>query len=201
MTARLDGKRVAILATDGFEQAELFTPRDALREAGADVDLISLKIGEIQGFDHITPDKRAAVDLSLDQADAEDYDALVLPGGANNPDRLRIEPKALDFVRAFAKARKPMGVICHAPWILINAGVAEGRKLTSYKTIRQDLKNAGAEVVDEEVVVDGNLITSRQPSDLPAFCEKLIEAIAEGPQDRIGGRSDRIADEAGAAAP
>jgi protease I len=201
MTARLDGKRVAILATHGFEQAELFTPRDALRDAGAEVDLISLTTGEIQGFEHLTPAKKAAVDLSLDQADPEDYDALVLPGGANNPDRLRIEQKALDFVRAFADANKPMGVICHAPWILINTGIADGRRLTSYKTIRQDLKNAGANVVDEEVVVDGNLITSRQPSDLPAFCEKVIDAIAEGPQDRAGGRMDRIADEAGAAAP
>lgn len=202
MTERLDGKRVAILATDGFEQAELFTPRDALREAGADVDLISLQRGEIQGFDHITPDKRAAVDLSLDQADPEDYDALVLPGGANNPDRLRIERKALDFVRAFADANKPMGVICHAPWILIDAGIAEGRKLTSYKTIRTDLKNAGAEVVDDAVVIDGNLITSRQPSDLPAFCAALIAAIAGGSnEDRDAPRDDRTADRAGIAAP
>jgi protease I len=199
---RLDGKRVAILATDGFEQPELFAPRDALREAGARVDLISLKTGEIQGFDHLTPDKKATVDLSLDQAEPDDYDALVLPGGANNPDRLRIEPKALAFVRAFFDAGKIVGAICHAPWILINAGVADGRKLTSYKTIRLDLKNAGADVVDEEVVVDGNLITSRQPSDLPAFCAKLIEAIADGPQgSRSASRDDRTSDQASAAAP
>ncbi|HEY3815155.1 MAG TPA: type 1 glutamine amidotransferase domain-containing protein [Caulobacteraceae bacterium] len=202
MTERLDGKRVALLATDGFEQAELFTPRDALRDAGAQVDLISLKLGEIQGFDHLTPDKKAAVDLTLDQAEPDDYDALVLPGGANNPDRLRIEPKALEFVRAFFDAGKPVGAICHAPWILINAGVASGRKLTSYKTIRLDLKNAGANVVDEEVVVDGNLITSRQPSDLPAFCAKVIEAIADArPQGNAPRRDNRTADQAGAAAP
>jgi protease I len=184
MAQRLDGKRIAILATDGFEEAELFAPRDELTKAGATVEIVSPHGGEIQGFNHLTPDKTAPVDKTLDQADPADYDALVLPGGANNPDHLRIDDKALNFVRAFFEAGKPAGVICHAPWILINAGLAEGRTLTSYKTIRQDLKNAGAKVVDQEVVVDRGLVTSRNPDDLPAFCAKLIEEIGEGRHGR-----------------
>jgi len=184
MTQRLDGKKVAILATDGFEQAELFTPRDELLKAGATVDLISLEAGEIQGFEHLTPARKATVDMTLDEARAGDYDALVLPGGANNPDRLRIEAAALAFVRDIFHAGKPTAVICHAPWILINAGIAEGRTLTSYKSIRQDLTNAGATVRDAEVVVDGNLITSRDPDDLPAFCAELIGQIAKGASAR-----------------
>ena len=182
MPQSLSGKRVAILATDGLEQAELFEPLKAVREAGATADVISLKTGEIQGFDHLKPDQTIAVDKALSEAKPNDYDALVLPGGANNPDRLRTEPAVQQFVRAFFEAGKPAAVICHAPWILIDAGLAKGKRLTSYKTIRQDLRNAGAEVVDEEVVVDGNLITSRDPNDLPAFCAKLIEAIGQGAQ-------------------
>jgi protease I len=205
MSDRLAGKRIAILATDGFEEAELFAPRDALRDAGARVELVSLKPGEIQGFKHFEPTRKATVDLTLDRAEPDDYDALVLPGGAHNPDTLRIEPKATDFVHAFFDANKPVGAICHAPWLLINAGVADGRRMTSYKTIRQDLKNAGADVVDEEVVVDGNLVTSRQPSDLPAFCEAVIKMIEEGPQDardqRAGGHDDKTAEAAWTAGP
>lgn len=184
MAQSLSGKRVAILATDGFEQAELFEPMKALKDAGAQAEIISLKTGQIQGFDHLTPGKTAQVDTALSEAKPGDYDALVLPGGANNPDRLRTEPAVQQFVRAFFEAGKPAAVICHAPWILIDAGLAKGRRLASYKTIRTDLKNAGAEVVDEEVVVDGNLITSRDPNDLPAFCAKLVEAVGRSGQER-----------------
>jgi len=180
MAGQLDGKRIAILATDGVEQAELLSPQEALTQAGATVDVISLTTEAIQGFDHITPDKKIAVDKALESVDAAAYDGLVLPGGAQNPDRLRTEPAVQAFVRAFFEAGKPVGAICHAPWILIDAGEAEGRTLTSYKTIRQDLRNAGAVVVDREVVVDQGLITSRDPNDLPAFNAKLIEEFAEG---------------------
>ena len=183
MPGTLQGKTIAILATDGVEQAELLSPKEALTSAGAAVEVISLKTDDIQGFDHIKPDKKISVDKALDDVDASSYDGLVLPGGAQNPDRLRIEPAVQSFVRAFFDAGKPVGAICHAPWILIDAGLASGRKLTSYKTIRQDLKNAGAEVVDEEVVVDKGLITSRDPDDLPAFNAKLIEEFAEGEHD------------------
>ena len=180
MAQRLEGKRIAVLATDGFEEVELTQPRDALKEAGATVEIVSLKDGEIQGFNHFDKGQSVKVDKALDAADASDYDALVLPGGAHNPDQLRIEQQALDFVEAFFEAGKPVGAICHAPWILINAGVVEGRTLTSYETIREDLKNAGAKVVDQEVVVDQGLVTSRKPDDIPAFVDKLIEEIAEG---------------------
>ncbi|MGH6876869.1 MAG: type 1 glutamine amidotransferase domain-containing protein [Rhizomicrobium sp.] len=180
MAERLQGKTVAILATDGFEQAELLKPLEALKKEGAKVEIVAPKSGEIQGFDHLKPDKKVHVDKVLDRARPEDYDAIVLPGGANNPDQLRTKPQVQNFVRAFADAGKPMAAICHAPWILIDAGLAKDRKLTSWPTIRQDLKNAGAEVVDQEVVVDKGLITSRGPDDLPAFCAKLVEEIAEG---------------------
>jgi len=180
MSGQLDGKKIAILATDGVEQAELLSPQEALTQAGAKVDVISLTTDAIQGFDHIKPDKKIAVDKALDSVNASDYDALVLPGGAHNPDRLRTEPAVQKFVRAFFDAGKPVGAICHAPWILIDAGLAEGRTLTSYKTIRQDLRNAGAVVVDRDVVVDQGLITSRDPNDLPAFNAKLIEEFSEG---------------------
>lgn len=180
MAQRLDGKRIAILATDGFEEVELTRPREALKEAGATVEVVSLKSGEIQGFNHFDKGQAVSVDRTLDQVSADDYDALMLPGGAHNPDNLRIESSVQEFVRAFFEAGKPVGAICHAPWILIDAGVADGRTLTSYHTLRTDLKNAGAEVVDREVVVDRGLVTSRNPDDIPAFNAKLIEEIAEG---------------------
>ena len=180
MPGQLEGRKIAILATDGFEEVELTQPMQALKEAGAQVEVVSPSDGEIQGFDHITPSQKIRVDRSLSEAQAGDYDALLLPGGANNPDQLRTNDEALGFVRAFAEAGKPMGAICHAPWILINAGLAKGRTLTSWPTIRLDLTNAGANVVDQEVVVDNGLVTSRGPKDLPAFCAKLVEEFREG---------------------
>lgn len=180
MAGRLSGKSVAIMATDGFEESELFEPMKALRDAGAQVEVVAPHGGEIQGFHHFDADRKTAVDKTLDDARADDYDALVLPGGAHNPDQLRIDERAVAFVRAFGDAKKPMGVICHAPWLLINAGLAEGKRFTSWPTIRMDLKNAGADVVDEEVVVDNGLVTSRGPKDLPAFCAKIVEEFAEG---------------------
>ncbi|HEY3779029.1 MAG TPA: type 1 glutamine amidotransferase domain-containing protein [Rhizomicrobium sp.] len=180
MSGRLSGKAVAILATDGFEQAELIEPMQALKKEGATVEIVAPKAGEIQGFDHLKPDRKVHVDRVLEAARPEAYDAIVLPGGANNPDQLRTKPQVQNFVRAFAEAGKPIAAICHAPWILIDAGLAKNRRLTSWPTIRQDLKNAGAKVMDEAVVVDSGLITSRGPDDLPAFCAKLVEEIAEG---------------------
>ena len=197
MGNRLQGKTVAILATDGFEAAELFKPLEALKQEGATVEIVSPKRGEIQGFRHFTPDKKASVTKTLEQADAGDYDALVLPGGAHNPDQLRINARALEFVRSFADDGRPIGAICHAPWILINAGLANGRTLTSWPTIRQDLKNAGANVVDKEVVVDSALVTSRGPDDLPAFCAKLIEEFSEGKHSEQANKAHRSEQRAG----
>ncbi|MFN3815483.1 type 1 glutamine amidotransferase domain-containing protein [Brevundimonas sp.] len=180
MAQTLNGKTIAILATDGFEQVELTEPMKALKDAGATVEIVSPKQGEIQGFNHFDKGDTTKVDRAVSVADASAYAGLLLPGGAHNPDTLRVDEDALKFVRAFFDAGKPVAAICHAPWILIDAGVVEGRKLTSYKTIRTDLRNAGAEVVDEEVVVDKGLVTSRDPDDLPAFCAKMIEEFAEG---------------------
>jgi protease I len=180
MSKPLSGKRVAILATDGFEQSELIQPRDALSSAGAMIDVVSPSSGSIQGFEHFDRGETVRVDKSLDHADASAYDALVIPGGLFNPDALRTEEKALSFARAFFAAGKPVGAICHGPWVLIDAGVLRGRQVTSVESIRQDLLNAGAHWADAEVVVDNGLVTSRTPKDLPSFCEKLIEEISEG---------------------
>lgn len=176
----LQGKKVAVLATDGFEQVELTKPVEALKAAGAEVEVVSPKGGEIQGYQHHDKGDKVRVDRELAQADAADYDAIVLPGGVINPDQLRLEPKAIDFIRAFAQASKPIAAICHGPWTLINAEAVEGRRMTSWPSLEADLKNAGAEWVDQEVVVDRGLVTSRNPDDLPAFCEKMIEEFAEG---------------------
>ncbi|MES2860563.1 MAG: type 1 glutamine amidotransferase domain-containing protein [Pseudomonadota bacterium] len=180
MTQSLSGKRVAVLATDGVEQIELLDPVKALRDAGAEVHVVSPKSGSIQGFNHLTPGDTIPVDKTLAEANAGDYQALLLPGGVANPDQLRVNDQALAFIRAFFDAGKPVAAICHAPWLLIDAGVVEGRRLTSFETIRTDLRNAGADVVDEEVVVDDGLVTSRKPDDIPAFNRKMIEEIAEG---------------------
>jgi protease I len=180
MAGQLQGKKIAIMATDGFEEVELTQPMQALKEAGAEVEIVAPEAGEIQGFNHLQPSQKIKVDRALTDVEAGDYDALMLPGGVANPDQLRINQAATHFVRSFAEAGKPIGAICHAPWILINAGLAEGRTLTCWPTIRQDLRNAGAHVVDQEVVVDSGLVTSRGPKDLPAFCSKIIEEFREG---------------------
>jgi protease I len=178
---RLRGKKVAVLATDGFEQVELEKPVEALKEAGAEVEVVSPHGGQIQGFNHFDKGRMVPVDRTLAQADADDYDAIVLPGGVINPDQLRLVPQAIEFVRAFFEASKPIAAICHGPWTLINAEAVEGKRMTSWPSLEVDLENAGAEWVDEEVVVDNGLVTSRKPDDLPAFCATMIEEFAAEP--------------------
>jgi len=179
--ADLNGKRVAFLATDMVEQVELTEPWKAVEEAGASVDLVSLEEGEIQGFNHYDKADKFPVDRTVEDASTEDYDALVLPGGVGNPDTLRMNENAVRFVKSFFDAEKPVAAICHAPWMLVEADVARGRKLTSFWSIKTDVKNAGGNWVDEKVVVDGNLVTSRSPGDIPAFNEKLLEELAKTP--------------------
>lgn len=175
----LSGKKVAVLATDFFEEPELTEPVKALKDAGAEVEIIAPKPGEIKGLQHVDPGQSVKVDKTLDEASPDDYDALVLPGGAVNADRLRMDKKARDFVvKMMDELGKPTAVICHAPWLLASAGLARGKKLTSFFTIQDDMRNAGADWTDEEVVVDGNLITSRNPDDIPAFNQALISALA-----------------------
>ena len=174
----LNGLRVAVLATDGFEQSELEKPVEALRSAGAHVEVVSPASGSIQGMEHTEKGRQVAVDTALSAAIADEYDALVLPGGVANPDALRIEPSAVQFVRSFAERKRPIAAICHGPWTLINAEAVQGRKMTSWPSLEADLRNAGAEWVDAEVVVDRGLVTSRKPDDLPAFCEKMVDLFA-----------------------
>ncbi|BCZ22427.1 type 1 glutamine amidotransferase domain-containing protein [Mycobacterium senriense] len=179
MSNELQGKTIAILAADGVEKVELEEPRAALQDAGARVQLLSLKDGEIQARNHdLEPAGTFAVDRKVSEASVDEYDGLVLPGGTVNPDKLRMDSSAVSFVRDFVGSGKPVAAICHGPWTLVEAGVAVGRTLTSYPSIRTDLRNAGARVVDEEVAVDGNLITSRSPSDLPAFCATILKQFA-----------------------
>jgi len=180
MSAELSSKKVAILATDGFEQSELEGPLNALRDAGAEVEIVSIRPGEIQGMNHADKGSKFEVDIVLSDAKPSDYDALVLPGGLMNPDELRSTPAAVAFVRDFADEGKPIAAICHAPWLLIEADVIRGRRLTSWPAIQTDVRNAGGDWVDEEVVVDQGLVTSRKPDDIPAFNRKMIEEIAEG---------------------
>jgi deglycase len=181
MTNDLQGRRVAILAADGVERVEFEKPVEALREAGATVEVLSIREGEIEARNHdLEPAGTIPVDGLVGDSSLDDYDALVLPGGTVNPDKLRVDPDAVRFVRDFFASGKPIGSICHGPWTLVEAGVVEGRRMTSYPSIRTDLRNAGAEVLDEPVVTDQGLVTSRSPDDLPAFCAKLIEEIAEG---------------------
>ena len=179
MSNELQGLKIAILAADGVEKVELEEPRSALEEAGAQVELLSLKTGEIQARNHdLEPAGTVPVDRAVSDASVGEFDGLVLPGGTVNPDKLRVDYTAVAFVRDFVVSGKPVAAICHGPWTLVEAGVAVGRTLTSYPSIRTDLRNAGAHVVDQEVVDDGNLITSRSPSDLPAFCETLVKQLA-----------------------
>lgn len=176
----LQGKRIAFLATDGVEQVELTDPWQAVESAGAEPVLVSPKDGEIQGFEHLDKGRTFEVDETVAEASPDDFDDLVLPGGVANPDRLRMDEKAVGFVRTFVESGKPVGVICHGPWTLVEAGVVRGRTLTSFPSVRTDLENAGATWVDQEVVVDNGLVSSRDPDDLPAFCEKIVEEFAEG---------------------
>ena len=176
----IKGRKIAILATHGFEQSELEKPLQALRGAGATVDVVSPEGGEIKGWQDKDWGRPVKVDKTLDQARPQDYDALVLPGGQINPDKLRTDRRAVQFVREMYDAKKPVAAICHGPWLLVEADVVRGRRVTSYPSIRTDLRNAGANVVDEQVVVDQGLITSRKPDDLDAFCAKIIEEVAEG---------------------
>src|SRR5438270_13650228 len=180
MARKLDGKKVAILVADGFEQVEMTKPREALDEAGAKTKIVSVKAGQIQGMHHADKGDKFDVDLTLDDANPEDFDALLIPGGLMNPDTLRSTPEALKFTRHFFQEGKPVAAICHAPWVLIDAEVVRGRTLTSWPAIKTDVRNAGGNWVDKEVVVDNGLVTSRKPDDIPAFNEKMIEEFCEG---------------------
>jgi protease I len=180
MAGKLDGKTIAFLATEGVEQVELTEPWQAVRDAGGTPELISLESGTVQAFNHLDKADTFPVDHTAAEVDASDYDALVLPGGVANPDQLRSDRDAVAFVRAFFDQAKPVAVICHGPWTLIDAGVVQGRTLTSWPSLRTDLRNAGATWVDEEVHVDEGLVSSRKPDDLPAFCAKLVEEFVEG---------------------
>jgi protease I len=178
--ATLNGMKVAILAADGFEQVELTEPRKALDEAGAQTRVVSPAKGEVQAWKHFDKGDKIKVDVPLEQARAEEYDALLLPGGVANPDQLRMIPKAVQFVREFFEAGKPVAAICHGPWTLIDAGAVKGRTVTSWPSLKTDLLNAGAKWVDQEVIVDNGLVTSRKPQDIPEFNRKMIEEFGEG---------------------
>jgi protease I len=177
---KLQGKRVAFLATDMVEQVELTEPWKAVEDAGATPELVSLNEGEIQWFDHYDKADTFKVDRTVEEASADDYDALVIPGGVGNPDTMRMDENAVEFTRQFFEQGKPVGVICHGPWMLVEAGVVRGRKVTSWPSLRTDIRNAGGDWVDQEVVVEQGLVTSRKPDDLPAFNEKIVEEFAEG---------------------
>jgi protease I len=179
--ADLNGKKIAFLATDMVEQVELTEPWKALEQAGGKPEMISLEEGEIQGFNHYDKADTFRVDRTVKEASPDEYDALVIPGGVGNPDTMRLDEHAVRFVREFFRSGKPMGVICHAPWMLVEADVARGRKMTSFWSIKTDVMNAGGEWLDEEVVVDGSLVTSRNPDDIPAFNERLLELIERSP--------------------
>src|SRR5262245_10580727 len=192
-TKTLEGRRVAILVADGFEQIEMTEPKAALERAGARTSIVAPPAQSVQGWKHFDKADHFAVDVSLDDARSSDFDALLLPGGVANPDQLRINPKAVSFIRGFFDAGKPVAAICHGPWPLIDAGVTKGRMVTSWPSLRADLTNAGAKWVDQEVVTDNGLVTSRKPDDIPAFNRKMIEEFAEGRHAMAGTASDRSA--------
>jgi len=177
---KLQGKKIAFIATDMVEEVELAKPWQAVKEAGGQPELISMETGEIQAFNHYDKSNTYKVDKDFSSARIDDYDGLVIPGGVGNPDTMRTDDDAVEFVRSFFEAGKPVAVICHGPWMLVEADVARGRKLTSWPSLETDIRNAGGNWVDEEVVVDQGLVTSRKPDDLPAFCEKLVEEFCEG---------------------
>ena len=185
---KLNGKKVAILVDEGFEQVEMTEPRKALEQEGAGTDIVSPQKGKVVAFQHDKRGDEFDVDVQLDEANPEDYDALVLPGGVMNPDKLRMNPKAVGFVKDFVNSGKPIAAICHGPWTLIEAGAVRGRRMTSYPSLKTDLINAGANWTDEEVVTDNGLVTSRKPDDIPAFNRKMVEEIAEGEHSGNRGR-------------
>ena len=180
MGTELNSKRIAFLATDGVEQVELTEPWKAVEKAGGQPELVSLEAGKIQGFKHFDKGDTFPVDKTVDEASPSDYDGLVLPGGVINPDVLRMHDNAMDFVKGFFEQGKPVGAICHGPWSLVETGLVKGRKVTSWPSLKTDIRNAGGTWVDEELVIDRGLFTSRKPDDLPAFCKKLVEEVAEG---------------------
>jgi deglycase len=184
MERKLDGKKVAILVADGFEQVEMTKPRKALDEAGAQTKIVSLKSGKVQGMNHMDKGDKFDVDLTLNEARPEEFDALMIPGGLYNPDLMRTNDRAMNFARYFFREGKPIAVICHGPQLLISADLVRGRRMTSWPAIRVDMRNAGARWVDEEVVVDNGLVSSRKPDDIPAFNRKMIEEFAEGVHSR-----------------
>ncbi len=187
MAGQLQGKKIAALVAHGFEQVELFEPKKALEQAGARVDVVSPEQGdEVKGWNHTEWGETARIDRHLDQVNPAEYDFLLLPGGVMNPDRLRLHDEAIRFVRGFYENGKPIAAICHGPWLLIDAGVARGARLTSWPSLRTDLRNAGAQWVDETVVDDNGLVTSRKPADIPAFNQKMIEEFAKGKREGIG---------------
>ena len=184
MAGKLNGKKVAILVTDGFEQVELEKPRQALDQAGAKTSIVSPKDGKVKGWKFTEWGDELNVDVPLKQARPEDFDALLLPGGVINPDKLRMDEKAVQFVKSFFDAGKPVAAICHGPWTIVEAGVARGRKIASWPSLKTDIRNAGAEWVDSEAVVDGNLVSARKPDDIPAFNREMIELFGSGVQQR-----------------
>jgi protease I len=183
MAKELQGKKIAFLAADGVEQVELTEPWKAVEQAGGEPELLSSESGKIQGFNHLDHGDTFTVDKQVSKADPADYDGLVLPGGVANPDFLRTDENAVGFVLRFFEQGKPVGVICHGPWTLVEAGLVKGRRITSWPSLQTDIRNAGGNWVDEEVVVDAGLVSSRKPDDLPAFCAKIVEAFGEGEHD------------------